>query len=147
MNVSRPATYRYCRHILVVTGIAILVWSGLEDSDALAVTILGGVAAAASTMFLLSTRLPRLLVNARNRLPIAALAGLWAGGLTAVITQALMLFKNVRHGHINPDYPPQMILAILERLPLWVLAGGLAGIGIGILLKLRANRRATGEKT
>ena len=34
-----------------------------------------------------------------------------------------------------------MIMAVLARLPHWAFAGGLAGIGIGLLLKIRAERR------
>ena len=128
------------RHLLVVAGIAILLWSSLEDIDALAVTLLG---------LLLATALGSWLVDSMpfngngrhlSRPKRMALAGTGIGALTSVTTSLLMLFKNLRHAHVFPDYPPAMMLATLERMPLWALAGGLAGIGLGILLQLRHER-------
>ena len=66
------------------------------------------------------------------------LSGALIGALTALATALLMLFKNLRHGHLFPDYPLDMLLDTLERLPYWSLAGALAGLGIGFLIRLRA---------
>ena len=129
------------RHLLVISGIAILLWSGMEDNDARLVTLLG---------WLLATPLGMMLFNSR-RLPtgfkrlgaikLAALSGALIGSLASMTTPLLMLFKDLRHAHVFPDYPAGMMLATFERMPAWTLAGGLAGLGIGILLKLRSHRR------
>lgn len=128
------------RHLLVMTGIAVLLWSGLEDNDAIAVTLLGSLLATTATLMLLDSQsfgatLRRLSLPKRM-----ALAGAFAGTLASVTTPLLMLFKDLRHAHVFPDYPPEMMLATLERMPFWALAGGLAGIGIGLLLTLRQER-------
>lgn len=128
------------RHLLVVTGIAVLLWSGLEDNDAVVVTLLGSLLATAASLMLLDSR-PFGATFRRISLPKRmALAGAFAGALTSVATPLLMLFKDLRHAHVFPDYPLEMVLATLERMPLWALAGGLAGLGIGILRKLRQER-------
>jgi hypothetical protein len=44
-----------------------------------------------------------------------------------------MLFKTGWHGHGFPDYPPPMMLAMLERLPVWMLAGALIGLAIAMI--------------
>ncbi len=129
------------RHLLLVSGIAVLLWSGMEDSDALLVTLLGALLATATGLMLLAS--PRFRpVMARESIPRqGAFAGALIGTLASVATPLLMLFKDLRHAHIYPDYPAGMMLATLERMPAWALAGGLAGFGIGLLLKLADDRR------
>ncbi len=136
MPATRKTTAsRLARHLAVVAGLAILLWSGFEDTDARAAALLGFFAATSATLFLLGRT--SWLWPGKSVLPDAALAGTLLGALSAIATAALMLFKNLRHAHIYPDYPTPMLLAMLERVPLWALAGGLAGIGIGLLLTLR----------
>ena len=121
------------RHSLVACGILILLWSGLEDSDSLAVTLLGLTLALGVTALLWS--------RIKNSKLAWILAGGTCGALASLLTTGLMLFKDLRHMHAFPDYPPGMLLAMLERLPIWALAGGLAGLGCGILLAVRAGRK------
>ena len=125
---------------MLLCGLGILIWSGFEDRDALAVTALGFFAAASFTLYLLSSSRGHS-ASARG-LSFAVLSGALIGALTALATALLMLFKNLRHGHVFPDYPLEMMLATLERLPHWALAGGLAGLGIGILIRLREAKRS-----
>ncbi len=120
---------RWAQPLLLFCGIAILLWSGVEDQDANAVALLGGLLALATTAMLM----PRAL----HRLGSALRAGAFFGALTSLSVFALMLFKDLRHAHAFPDYPPHMLLGALERLPTWALAGGLAGLGCGLLLRLR----------
>jgi hypothetical protein len=53
-----------------------------------------------------------------------------------------MLFKDARHAHLYPDYPPALLGAMLARLPAWSLAGALAVVGIAIILAAVGRRRA-----
>lgn len=129
------------RHLLLVSGIAVLLWSGMEDNDALLVTLLGMLLATAATMMLLASPRFRQVTAHRSRPKQGALAGAFIGTLASIATPVLMLFKDLRHAHIYPDYPAGMMLATLERMPAWAVAGGLAGFGIGLLLKLRADWR------
>ena len=118
---------RRAQNLLVVCGVAILLWSGVEDTGAEAVTMLGLLVALAATGMIL----PRAL----HSLPYSIIAGAIFGALTSLSTTALMVFKDLRHAHPFPDYPPGMLLATLERLPAWALAGGLLALGIALLLR------------
>lgn len=126
----------------MLSGLGILIWSGYEDRDALAVTALGFFAAASFSLYLLSSSREHSAPARQQGLSFAVLSGALIGALTALATALLMLFKNLRHGHVFPDYPLEMMLATLERLPHWALAGGLAGLGIGILIRLRTAKRS-----
>lgn len=127
------------RHLMVASGIAVLLWSGMEDSDAVLVTFLGLLMATAVTTWLLDSHAWRARVAGASAPRQAALAGALTGTLASVTTPLLMLFKDLRHAHIYPDFPTGIMLATLERMPAWALAGGLAGFGIGILVKLGAD--------
>ena len=123
------------RGALVAVGLAVLLWSSLEDRDAFAVVALGALASITFTFWLFA----RLAAGRRYTALHISLAGLLCGALASLCTAALMLFKNLRHAHVFPDYPAEMLLAALERLPPWAIAGGLAGLGIGLLLSSRPN--------
>ena len=145
MKRSATVAAKLSRGALLLTGLAILLWSGLEDSDAAAVTALGGLSAISLTLLLMA----RLSAGRRVKSGHTALAGALAGALASLCAAALMLFKNLRHAHIFPDYPAEMLLAVLERLPIWTIAGSLAGLGIGLLLAPRrrdSDRRAIASK-
>lgn len=117
------------RSVLIVAGVAVLLWSGIEDIDATGAAFLGLTVAISATMLLL---LSRPSANGSVTL-IATIAGALTGAAALVITAALMLFKNLRHMHPFPDFPAAMIAGMLERMPHWMLAGVLAGFGIGLL--------------
>lgn len=129
------------RHLLVIGGIAVLLWSGMEDNDARLVTMLGALFSAPIFLMLANSRYYPARLQSLSLAKRAALFGALIGMLASLATPMLMLFKNLRHAHIFPDYPAGMMLATLERLPAWALAGGLAGFGVGVLLKLRRDWR------
>ena len=133
------------RHLLLIVGVAVLLWSGMEDNDARLVTLLGALLAAAFCMMLLDSQRFRRAFPRGGPLPQYAIAGATIGALASVTTPLLMLFKDLRHAHVFPDYPPGMILATLERMPAWALAGALAGFGLGVLLRLGRDWRKTQE--
>ncbi len=125
------------RSLLILAGVGILLWSGLEDKDASGAAAFGLITAVPLTMLLLRSRSPvkiNVLVN-------SSLAGSLIGALASVIAAALMLFKDLRHAHPFPDFPPMMILGMLERLPHWTVAGALVGIGVGLLRYLLTDRQ------
>lgn len=126
---------------MLVSGIAVLLWSGMEDNDAVPVTVLGALLATAGAMLLLDSPRWRPAMARASQPRQGLLTGAFIGALASLATPLLMLFKDLRHAHVYPDYPAGMMLATLERMPAWALAGGLAGFGIGLLLTLADDRR------
>ena len=136
MNRENEVGARLRRSLTIVTGIAVLIWSGFEDNDAALVTILGALSATSVTMTICDQRFLRDRLSGCD-VPIrAAFTGALIGALAGLATPLLMLFKDLRHAHIFPDYPPGMMLDTLVRLPIWALAGALAGFGIASLLEI-----------
>ena len=119
---------------LVALGGMILLWSGREDSDLSTVAALGWLVGVSVFVWYGSKRLG---VARMISWPLrsALLLGAGSGAAANLVTLALMLFKNARHGHAYPDSPLPVLLSVLETMPVWALAGGLGGLGMGILLR------------
>lgn len=62
------------------------------------------------------------------------LLGMLAGVLSALTTFFLMLFKNVQHSHVVPDFSNEVMWGVLVRTPAWALAGGLIGGALMLLV-------------
>lgn len=122
---------------LILLGIALFFWLGKEDNDVLAVTTLGLIIAGTSVWWLIFLR-RRLDATERRKhsVHLGLLGGICVGALASFFSALLMLLKDLRHGHIFPDYPPELVIATLERLPPWSLAGGLIGFGLSLLYGL-----------
>lgn len=140
MKFTIPSRNLLFRLLTALLGIVILFWSGIEDKDVITVTALGWLLSVLAVMFSLMSHLGGRTLGAAALLKLAALAGSAVAALSSAMTVLLMLFKDLRHGHVYPDYPPPLMLGILERLPLWSLAGGLAGLGLGFLMIWAAGR-------
>ncbi len=69
------------------------------------------------------------------------LFGILIGALTPITTFFLMLFKNVQHSHLVPDFSNEVIWEILARTPAWTLAGGLMGVAV-VLISLAGPKPA-----
>ena len=135
-------TIRRChtllRHWTLVVGVAILLWSGTEDSALFGVIALGVLLAASLSFWLILPRFGGNALDPRSTIKIITGAGFATGALSSIITSLLMLFKNVRHDHAFPDFPPQAIFSTLERLPAWTIAGALIGFGLSLLASVLA---------
>lgn len=117
----------------ILCGAVIFFWSGLEDNDLTAVTVLG---------IWLSISLITLWIISHNALPTsnratwALIMGAGVGILTSLCVAGLMLFKNLRHSHVFPDYPFEMMRDILTRAPFWAIGGMCITFGIFLLARL-----------
>lgn len=121
------------RLLIIVTGITLLIWSGLEDNQVIAVVILGWVLAIFATLSFIQSRFGGQSMQSNTLLKLSPILGAIIGASASLITMLLMLFKDVRHGHVFPDYPPQLMIAIIERLPVWAIGGGLVLFGLILL--------------
>ena len=130
MYLPRPG--RWSRLLALGYGIALFVWLSVEDTASWPAAVFGlGLSSLIVILLTLDKIGGRRLAG--RYLPVfglllGALIGLGSSPAAAV----LMFFKNARHAHIFLDYPAGMILAVLERAPLWAAAGALAGLSIGL---------------
>lgn len=130
MSITLPGWGLRLRLLSVLVAVGLLLWMSTEDNSATAVAALG----VASTLLLLlgwllrrwgGTRLPL-----RAWLPGSIALGGLAGAGSALTAALLMFFKTAWHAHLYPDFPPQMMLDMLARLPVWGAAGAFIALGI-----------------
>ena len=114
-------------------GLALFFWIGKEDASLAPVIALGaGLPALALLRYW-----TRPTFRARRASLTLSLVGLLAGGAAPLVTSLLMAIKVSLHSHTRPDYPPEVIFALLARLPLWAFAGFLLGLALALLTRLR----------
>lgn len=128
--MKMPPLPRRADLIGVGYGAILFFWLSIEDQNAFAPALLGGVGA-----FLIGLRWVLMRIGGKTIQLSTALIGaaLWgalvgAGGTAAAAI--LMFFKTAWHAHIFPDYPLPMIAEMLARSPAWALAGALAALAI-----------------
>lgn len=132
-----PVRSRHTRWAIVVYGLAVFLWSGPESTQVWPVVLLGMCGAGLSAYVWITPRLGGRRLQPPTLLALFGALGIAVGLGTAVLTVALMLFKDIRHAHLFPDYPPLLLGAVLARAPVWMIAGGLIGLGLGMLLALQ----------
>lgn len=129
-----PQRGRKSRWAAIITGIMVFLWLAPEDNHVWPAVLLGTLT---STVIVLLWLLGKLGDKTVKRQQAAAL-GIVCGGITgfgaSLATTLLMLLKNARHSHFFPDFPPEQMGAILKHAPIWTMAGGLVGLGFGLLL-------------
>ncbi|MBN8593846.1 MAG: hypothetical protein J0M33_18970 [Anaerolineae bacterium] len=123
--------YRF-RLVVIGYGLVLLLWMSLEDTHTEPVVVLGVALSLLVSLRTLLRRLGGQEVSIRQLLLILAFSGGLVGVGASISTALLMFFKNAWHAHLFLDFPPGIMLAILERAPAWGLAGVLIGIGIGL---------------
>jgi hypothetical protein len=62
----------------------------------------------------------------------SALAGCVVGALIPLMAAGMMLVKLALHSHVQPDFAPGELLAVLRTIPVWAIAGGLGGAAAGL---------------
>lgn len=140
MSPRVPEPGRKTRWSIIVYGFLVFFWLGPEDASALPVALLGTGGAVLIVVYWTMRRLGGHIVTPRLLVPLGALLGMLGGLLGALLTGVLMFAKNAWHMHPFPDFPAEMIGAILLRAPVWMLAGLLAGAGLALLwLALRGH--------
>lgn len=130
MTYRLPRRGSRSRLAALACGIAIFVWLGPEDTQVWPVAALGTVTAALAVWLWTLGRLGGARLSARQMTLLAALLGAVTGLAATIITAALMLLKNAYHAHFFPDYPPNLMGAMIQRAPAWALAGMLTGLAL-----------------
>lgn len=118
---------RWLSPLTLAYGIVVFLWLTPEENSVISVTLLGVGGALLAGLHLAYRLRP---VRHGALIGIGALAGASA----SLITALLMFLKTAVHAHLFPDYPPLLLIGILERLPTWTVAGGLLGGALALLL-------------
>lgn len=120
------------RLIVIAYAVSLLIWISLEDTHTEPVVALGTLLSLLVSLHTLLRRLGGQRVTLQQLLAILILGGGLVGAGASLSTALLMFFKNAWHAHLFLDFPPGLMLAILERAPAWGLVGLLIGTGIGL---------------
>jgi hypothetical protein len=124
----------HLRVIVLLGGAIVFFWLSLEDDRALSAALMGaGSMALVLIGWLSPSVMGRTLHGKSLWLALIALGALFGAG-SAAFAAALMLLKNGLHAHLYPDYPFEMILAMLARAPAWGLAGMLSGAALAMMI-------------
>ncbi|NDJ87188.1 MAG: hypothetical protein GYB66_15015 [Chloroflexi bacterium] len=128
-----PSRTDWHTYAAVLYGVILLVWLSTESTNMILTSFLGvGAAFGVLGLGIMHRYGGRVLSFHRW---VAMMVGLGAAvglGATAM-TFFLMLFKNVQHAHVVPDFPWEMVSLIWLRAPAWTVAGALVGAAIGLL--------------
>jgi hypothetical protein len=121
---------RWLRTAALIWGVLTFLWLAPEDDSVLPVLLLGFSVSVLMVAWLVIRLNAAPWMHSWGALLAAAVFGALIGAGTSLSTVLLLLFKNARHAHLYPDYPPEILLETLARFPVWALAGGLIGIGL-----------------
>lgn len=122
------------RWTAILTGVAAFLWLAPEDNHVWPVVLLGTLLSGVIVWLWLLGRMGGKTVKSRQAVALGVVAGGLVGFGASLSATLLMLLKNARHSHFFPDFPPAQMGAMLERAPIWSIAGGLAGLGLSLLL-------------
>lgn len=112
-------------------GLAFFFWIGMEDTTLLPVMILGASLPAMVIAHFLLRR------PARTGMLLLSAGGL-LGGVAAPLTSTVLIALKVSlHSHAYPDYPPEAVVSVLARAPVWALAGLVFGAALALLAYAR----------
>jgi hypothetical protein len=115
---------------VAAVALACFTWL-MSESDQTTVALLLSAAVVSSL------GVPRVVRHAaarggRRRVGNAAMGGCILGALVPLLAAAMMLVKVALHSHIQPDFSPDDLLAVLGRIPVWVIGAGLLGAAAGL---------------
>lgn len=113
-------------------GVIILLWLPVEDLSARWTLLFAAFIACLAAAWVWATLSGQ--ASSPWLLPVAGLAG---GAAVTPLALLLMAFKSGLHGHGQLDFTPGQVSAVLERWPVWIIAGVLLGSGIAIWIVLK----------
>ena len=124
---SAPGRQKLLRLGAILLGILFLIWLPFEDQG---LTLIFLFALAFSTLL-------GLYVYQRWQAGPpppwkAALCGCLAGALVTPLILLILGIKAGVHGHTVPESAASELTGIFWLTPLWLLAGGLVGVGLGV---------------
>ena len=132
-NIYIPYPRRRTRLLTLAYGLTLFLWFSWEDNYVWPVAAFGVGLSLLLVALTVMNKLGGRMISGRYVPLTAVVLGALVGLGGAIATTGLMFFKNALHAHLFFDYPAQLMLAMLERAPIWGLAGALVGFGGGLL--------------
>lgn len=129
--VKIPRQFPGLKAMTILLGIYGAVWISLEG------VLWRAALLAVWTSFVMAGRMLQHRVGGaslsfRKWLAVTAIAGLFLGVSSSLLTLVFMAVKTGLHAH-GPEFPASQIEWVLRQVPVWALAGLLAGLGVGLL--------------
>jgi hypothetical protein len=121
------------RSTWVVTALVWFVWLAYEDRSLGTVIGLSAVICIAFALSAVSRWRGGKAAERRRWLLESMGIGLLTGALVAPVAVLLILIKISLHSHGTPDFTTSDIAQVMNRLPVWSLAGTLCGEALGLL--------------
>lgn len=134
MMVTFPQQAGWLRWSWIIWAGLSFIWLGQEDNHVLPVVALGVSGSSLALMLWAFNRYRGQSVGGAVMPFLLAGAGAVNGLGGVAFTVGLMLFKNVRHAHLAPDYPNGLMGAMINLAPAWMLAGASLGLGLGLII-------------
>ncbi len=135
-----PKQILHFRLLVLLWGAYAAVWLALEGAPGRELLLAAGglalVAVAGAARVCGGRRLP-----AGQVVGLAGAVGLVAGAAVVPAALAAMAFKTGLHAH-GAQYTTAQIAGLWAQWPLWLVAGGMAGLGLGLVGLGRAARHA-----
>ena len=141
--VEWPTRSRALTALTYAFGAAFFVWIGYEDTTLTPVTILGVALPLIFLAQFLTRRFGGSPLSVHKGTLLLGAGGLLAGSVTPLTIAVLMALKVSLHSHANPDYPPEAVLNVMARTPVWALGGLL--FGAALALAAYARRKPASE--
>ena len=143
MTLHLPAINTQARFLLIGYGLVLLFWMSVEDNGTLSVALLGTGTTVIFGGYTLLNRFGGRSYKTQSVIIGFVICCACLGAIAPLTTALLMFFKSSWHGHIFPDYPPAMIIAMARYIPIWALAGGLVGLSLAIFTVLNQSQTRT----
>ena len=115
----------WLRLIGLILGMGVLVWLPVEESSELGVLLISGLICSWFAVWIIS----RIAQGGRYVFLRHVLVWTGAGLVLPPLAIMLMAFKTGIHGHGTPEFTVMQMQEVLSRIPYFVLAGFLVGIG------------------
>lgn len=137
MSVYIPPRGLFQRWNAIFCAVAIFIWSGPEEDRPIFAALLATWLALSITAWWVTGHFGDRIWRGWRLWAGFAAAGAFTGALANLCAILLMIFKDARHAHPFPDYPPALLGAMLTRFPAWAAAGTFAGLGVALWLSSR----------
>jgi len=116
----------FLRISAISLGILWLFWLPVEDSSLFTVYLFALGISLLIAIWLQRSRLWGSWKPTWRMVSLGSLAGL----LVTPLALILMVFKSGLHGHLTPDYTSDQILTVLKNSSIWLIGGGMVGLGL-----------------